>query len=173
MVTMNASKLQPALLGGLFTGVLSALPFISVGNCVCCLWVVCGGVLAVYLLQQNQAHMVEAGDGALVGLLSGLVGAVLATVLGFLIQSIMGPFGAEFLSSLADQASGLPPGLQPWVDQFATTGFGVAALIVGLVFNSILFSIFGMLGGLIGQAVFRKQAPPPTPVFLDPMAPRS
>ena len=32
-------KLQPALFGGLFIGVLSALPLVSVGNC-CCLWVI-------------------------------------------------------------------------------------------------------------------------------------
>ena len=37
--SMPASKLQPALLGGLFIGVLSALPIISAGNCFCCMWV--------------------------------------------------------------------------------------------------------------------------------------
>ena len=35
-------KLQPALFGGLFIGVLSALPLINIGNC-CCLWVIGGG----------------------------------------------------------------------------------------------------------------------------------
>ena len=39
------SKLQPALLGGLLIGVLSALPFVSVLNGCCCLWVILGGVL--------------------------------------------------------------------------------------------------------------------------------
>ena len=34
--------IQPVLLGGLFLGVLSALPIISAGNC-CCLWTL-GGV---------------------------------------------------------------------------------------------------------------------------------
>ena len=38
-----APKLQPALYGGLFIGVLSALPLINIGNC-CCLWVIGGGV---------------------------------------------------------------------------------------------------------------------------------
>ena len=41
-------KLQPALFGGLFIGVLSALPIISAGNCLCCMWVVAGGMLATY-----------------------------------------------------------------------------------------------------------------------------
>jgi hypothetical protein len=45
-----APKLQPALFGGLFIGVLSALPIINIANC-CCLWVIGGGVLATYLMQ--------------------------------------------------------------------------------------------------------------------------
>ena len=35
--------LQPALYGGLFIGVLSALPVVNIGNC-CCLWFAGGGV---------------------------------------------------------------------------------------------------------------------------------
>ncbi len=50
-----SSKFQPALLGGLVLGVLSALPIVSIGNVCCCLWVISGGVLAAYLLQRNQA----------------------------------------------------------------------------------------------------------------------
>ena len=42
-VLMRASKVQPALLGGVVIGTLSALPVISMGNCLCCLWVILGG----------------------------------------------------------------------------------------------------------------------------------
>ena len=52
-------KLQPALFGGLFIGVLSALPIINIGNC-CCLWVIGGGVLATYLMQQNHPYPIAA-----------------------------------------------------------------------------------------------------------------
>ena len=45
--------MQPALLGGVFIGVLSALPIVQLCNC-CCVWIVGGGALAAYLQQQNQ-----------------------------------------------------------------------------------------------------------------------
>ena len=39
------TRYQPALLGGLFIGVLSALPVVNTANLCCCLWVIVGGVL--------------------------------------------------------------------------------------------------------------------------------
>ena len=57
------SRYQPALLGGLFIGVLSALPVVNIANC-CCLWVICGGVLTVYLQQQNLPTPVATSDAA-------------------------------------------------------------------------------------------------------------
>ena len=47
-------KQQPALLGGLFIGVLSALPGVSIGNCCCCLWVVTGGLLATAVAASDR-----------------------------------------------------------------------------------------------------------------------
>ena len=39
---MTPAKLQPALLGGVTIGVLSALPVINLANC-CCAWILFGG----------------------------------------------------------------------------------------------------------------------------------
>jgi hypothetical protein len=168
---MNASKLQPSLLGGLFIGVLSALPIISAGNCLCCLWVVSGGVLAAYLLQQNQAAPLEAGDGAIVGLLAGLVGAVLASLLAIPIQMVMGPLSADMFRRIADQTADAPPELRSFLDQLGSGSLGAVAIVLGLVMNLVFFSVFGLLGGLLGQALFKKSTPPPVPAFLDPTRP--
>ena len=46
MISCMNDRLQPAFWGGLFIGVLSALPLVNAGNCCCCLWVLCGGALA-------------------------------------------------------------------------------------------------------------------------------
>ena len=53
--TTKSPYAQPALIGGLVMGVLSALPIISAGNVCCCLWVVSGGAIAAYLFQQERA----------------------------------------------------------------------------------------------------------------------
>src|SRR5205814_1251056 len=66
---------QPALIGGLVMGVLSALPLVNAANICCCLWVIAGGAVAAYLLQQNQTMPIAPGDGALVGLFAGIIGA--------------------------------------------------------------------------------------------------
>lgn len=169
---MTASKLQPSLLAGLFIGVLSALPIISAGNCLCCLWVVSGGVLAAYLLQQDQPTPIESGDGAIVGLLAGLVGAVLASLLAIPIQMMMGPLSADIFRRIAEQAGDAPPEFRTAIEQLAAGSVGVVAVFIGLVFNLIFFSVFGLLGGLLGQALFKRSAPPPPiPAFLDPTRP--
>ena len=71
---MPPAKLQPALLGGVTIGVLSALPVINLANC-CCAWILFGGALSAYLMQQNHPEPIQVGDGAIAGLLAGVMGA--------------------------------------------------------------------------------------------------
>src|SRR5688572_10869436 len=37
------NKFKPALIGGLVTGILSVIPFVSAANLCCCLWAIVGG----------------------------------------------------------------------------------------------------------------------------------
>ena len=84
-------KHQPALLGGLFIGVLSSLPFVSSLNMCCCLWVVAGGILVVYLQQQNTPEPVETAGAVIGGLLAGLIGAVITSMVTMFIFTATGP----------------------------------------------------------------------------------
>ena len=88
-------RLQPAFWGGLFIGVLSALPLVNAGNCCCCLWVICGGALAAYLRQQSSPLQIDAAEGALVGLMAGAIGGVIATVLSIPFQLLRRPVSAR------------------------------------------------------------------------------
>jgi hypothetical protein len=154
------SKAQPAFWGGLLIGVLSALPFVSALNACCCLWVIVGGILTAYLLQDQTPMPITAGDGAVAGLLAGAIGAVVATVLG-VILSLMMPSGVESLDQLAGR-SDIPPEVARAFERLKELP-RIVWLIGPLIAYLILFPIFAMLGGLLGVAIFKKSTPPPPP----------
>lgn len=161
-MTPPPPKLQPALLGGLLMGVLSALPFVSLGNC-CCLWVIGGGVLATYLMQQNYPYQVSAADGALVGLLAGIFGGVIGALISIPIEVMMGPLQQRLLERFVLSNPDLPSETRSMFENMAARGFAPAMMAVKLVFSVIIGGIFAMLGGLLGVALFKKNAPPPPP----------
>lgn len=59
-------RAQAVFIGGTFSGVMSALPYISAANC-CCLWLISGGVVTAYLMQQAQSQPLEIDQGGLGG----------------------------------------------------------------------------------------------------------
>src|SRR5687767_6483692 len=109
--------MMPALLGGLFIGVLSALPVVQLCNC-CCLWLLTGGVLAAYLEQQNRPVSLTVSEGARVGVIAGVVG----TVVWFVIDSALAPLQARFMGELARNVRDLPPELQDWMEMVENGG---------------------------------------------------
>jgi hypothetical protein len=155
-----SGRLQPALWGGLFIGVLSALPLVKMGNCCCCLWVVLGGVLAAYLRQQNSPFEMTAAEGALVGLLAGLIGGLIGGVLSIPIDMMMAPLQRQWIERILSSNPDFPAEMRDMVDNLAV---GPAAMAFNLIAMIVLGAIFGMLGGLLGIAIFKKNAPPPPP----------
>jgi hypothetical protein len=160
---MDSGRLQPALYGGLLIGVLSALPIVSAGNCCCCLWVVTGGMLAVYLRQQNSPFAVTAAEGALVGLLAGLIGGVIGVIISIPVEAMMGPFQRQLLERIMASRPDFPAETRDIIERTSAGGHGVAAVAFKLCIFSFAGAIFGMLGGLLGVAIFKKDAPPPPP----------
>jgi hypothetical protein len=169
--TTRSRYWQPALLGGAVGGVLSALPFIGAFNVCCCLWVVTGGVVAAYLLQQNQQTPITAADGAIVGIFAGLIGAAINSLISLPISMVMGPVVQGFFERLSTM-SNLPPeardALENMANRRADMGpFGlVLAFFLGLCFNLFAGAIFSTLGGLLGSAIFAKKVPPAPPASI-------
>jgi hypothetical protein len=143
-------------------GVLSALPFVAAGNLCCCLWVVSGGLVAAYLLQHNQAAPITPGDGAAVGLIAGLIGALVQFVVAVPVGILVAPMEQLMLGRLTDVAGNMPPDMRDALERYASQSrhLGIAGMIalrvVGLVFALFVGSIFSTLGGLLGAVIFRK-----------------
>ena len=123
---MKPSLTQPALIGGLVVGVLSALPLIYVGNLCCCLWIISGGVVAAYLLQQSQTAPIVASDGALVGLLAGIVGAFVYLVVSIPINLVMAPLEQRIVQRLFETMNNMPPELREYATRSTSAGMRVA-----------------------------------------------
>jgi hypothetical protein len=154
-------KLQPAVYAGLAIGVLSALPLVQLGNCICCLWVVGGGALAAYLLQQNHPYAIDSADGALVGLLSGLIGGAVCGIIAIPIALAMGPLNQRLAERIIESNPDFPQEWRSVFENLSRGGAFNAIAIIGIFIRSIVFGIIAMLGGLLGVALFRKKDLPP------------
>jgi hypothetical protein len=161
--TTRSGLFQPALIGGAISGALSAFPIISAGNVCCCLWVVSGGAVAAYVLQQNRSTAITAGEGAIVGVLAGVIGAFVYLLVAVPIALMMAPFERVMMDRIADSGN-LPPEYRDLIGSYAGTAlfsvFGfLAMLCVG--------SIFSTIGGVLGATIFKKQGAPPPPGTID------
>lgn len=164
---MAPAKTQPALIGGVVIGVLSALPFINLANC-CCAWILFGGALAAYLMQQNHPEPIEIGDGAIVGLLAGIAGAFVWLIVSIPLTMVMAPFQQGMMDRIMENSSNLPPEFR---SIFENAPRGAAAGIGTAIFFFIMLivgGLFAMLGGLFGALMFRKSPPPAVPPPIPP-----
>ena len=146
---------QPALYGGLVVGVLSALPVVSAGNLCCCLWIIAGGGVAAWTLQQEQTTPISEADGALAGFQAGTVGALVYVFLSIPITFLMAPMQRAALERLAQEAESMPPEFREYLSNYVG---GMLGVVLGFIFMLLMGAIFSTLGGLLGAVIFKRQA---------------
>ena len=141
------NKFKPALLGGLIVGLLSAIPIL---NYCCCVWAIGGGGLASYLYIKSSPTRIGTGDGAMLGGLAGVIGAVLYLIIGVPIAYFVS--GAQMEEMMTRMNVQLP-----------FTGF-LLFLVSGLL-GGVILLVLAVVGGLIAVPIFEKRtdAPPPPP----------
>ncbi len=146
------------LVGALVMGVLSALPVVSVGNVCCCLWVISAGVAAAYVLQQGQPDPITPADGAFVGFLSGLAGAVVYLVISLPLNIVIGPMEREMVRRWIENMGGADE-FRNYAERADLISAPVRAFL-GFVMMLFIGAIFSTIGGLLGALMFKKA---PTP----------
>jgi hypothetical protein len=157
-VKMNIkSLLLSGIIAGTIMAVLSSLPLISFLNCFACFWLWASGILGsgLYRLFQGKSltSSLTGGQGAVVGIFSGLIGAVVYSILGTIIGGAGLASGlAPLLASQSKTVEDVVPGT---LVSFFTAG---TFSIVVLLFNIIIFPFFGAIGGAIGGVLFGKPA---------------
>jgi hypothetical protein len=148
---------KPALTGGFALGLLSALPLINSLNIICCLWVQAGGGLGTWLLNKQRPGTLKYGDGAFVGVIAGLIGAFVATIINIPIQMLL--FTPETYARLQDQLQRFPmsSAAKDAFLQFFTPGFNLSRTVIMLVLNIVMYGLFAMIGGILTVAIVNRK----------------
>lgn len=153
MDNQRQGMFTPALVGGAVAGVLTAVPIV---NCLCCLWIIGGAMLASYLLAKNSAVSLTSGDGAIVGIFAGILAAVIDAVVSIPFQALNQQFVQKFMEQFSQLAEDMPSGWEKWIER-GTEGMSMAWFLLGLVISAVVFAAFGALGGVIGASLFGKK----------------
>ncbi|MFP5262735.1 MAG: hypothetical protein ACLGJB_12595 [Blastocatellia bacterium] len=158
-------NLLPAIAGGLIIGLGTiASSFIPFANFCCCLWAIVGGAAAAYMLiKRSPALRVSAGEGAMAGLLAGVVGSLIFLVAA--VPFIMMSWGAVTAEMVARGEATNDPATQESVRRvvdFMQNNSLLSALLIWLIF-ALLFMSFATLGGVIGVSIFERRKGQPNP----------
>jgi len=142
-------KFVPGLIGGVVTGILCLFPgFLPVGGFIivsflCIVWAMIGGAVGARTYIKRSPTPVRQGEGAMVGLVAGGIGALIYLALDTVVAySLLSNEIERFYRSQG----------QPEVTGgifFAMSGAFGALVILGL----------SVVGGIIGVAMFEKRMP--------------
>jgi hypothetical protein len=130
------------------------------GAILSCLVVLGSAAVAVWHYTTTNELTITGGEGAGMGALTGLIGAVIAGILGYFLISI----GAvpDPMDAAIEQMRE-----QGLTEEQIEQGMGMAEMfsspVIGIVVGAVFGLIGGAIGGAVGAALFKKGGPDPTP----------
>jgi hypothetical protein len=160
----SPSKLIPALYGGIVIGLVSSIPYLNFVNCLCCAGVLLGGFLSVFFYTRDltpDMPPLSSGDALQLGALAGVFGAVISSVVFTVVFELIG--GSELMYEMETYSDQLPPEMFELMQNLVESG--VVFFVIMMAASIIIDTLFGLLGGLIGYAVFK---PKPTMTDVQP-----
>ena len=148
------ARQQSILIGAIVTGVLST-SYLAFINALCCLGVILGGVVATQQYTSRTRTAIESGDGAVLGALAGVGGAILQPVLNRALR----PFGLGLRDITLNMVEGMQgqQGMSPEMMEQMQGSQSMGGLLFSLVVGMVVYAIFGAIGGAIGAAIFGEE----------------
>jgi len=167
---MDYNKYLPSIVTGFGAAVLSTIPGIK--NLNCCLIIPAAAFLSIYLYYKSTGSNspIKLNNALSYGLITGLIAALFSSLFDILITFITHSndlvVGLEQteemlqelkLGALMDASMEI---MRTMVKEIEATGFSALYTVMITISNFFIFSIFGMLGGLLGMAVLNKRNRP-------------
>ncbi len=167
---MDYNKYLPSIVTGFGAAVLSTIPGIK--NLNCCLIIPAAAFLSLYLYHKSTGNdsPIKLNKALSYGLITGLIAALFSSLLDILITFITHSndlvVGLEQteemmrelkLGTLIDASMEI---MRTMVKEIEAAGFSALYTVMITISNFFIFSIFGMLGGILGMAVLNKRNHP-------------
>ena len=184
----SASLAKASLMGAALIAVLSATPYVNNLNACCCALVLAGGLFASWILHVDSGGHVQSGQAAAAGAFAGLLGGLVTVPLqGLVLRVAYGEPGLEqqvartmeamreAMRSMGTAPPGTDESMVGWVRAAVGLDFNAKTVMLAILYGMV-FSLFGLLGGLLGAALMRgrpvKTASPgpPSGLMLGPGA---
>lgn len=163
---MNKKYLS-ALVCGFGAAVLTTIPGLE--SIACCLLVPIASIISVRLYKKSipDTTKLNTGTGVILGLLTGIFAAVFASTFEIILtyvtktnDLIVGLPQAEKVIrdlNLGDAAEQSMELLREMASEIKTSGFSFLYTVIITFSNLLTYSIFGMLGGVIGTAIINRR----------------
>lgn len=148
----NLEFVRPAIAGGLFLGLLSSIPIINAANLLFGAWILAGGALSAQLLmKQRPKGGISYGDGAFGGVLSGVIGSIVATLMLAPSKIFFSADWVALRQKTELQLNGTPDAPPAMRDLFLRAVSPEISITTGLFWFflfGVFFSLFAMFGGM-------------------------
>ncbi|MFC2102979.1 hypothetical protein ACFLSS_00960 [Bacteroidota bacterium] len=164
---MIPKRYYPSVLAGFGASVLSIIPEIK--SVSCCLIVPAAAFISLYLFNRimNGESPIKLNRALSFGLITGLVAAIFTTFFDLLITYLTHsndlvtglPYTRDFITqyNLGPLMEASIKLMEDMVKEIQQNGFSVLYTVMISLSNMIIFSVFGMLGGLFGMAILNKK----------------
>lgn len=142
------------LAGAAVTGILST-SYLNFINTLCCLGVILGAIVTIQQYTSQTGTKLEAGDGAVLGALTGAGGAVLGAIFDAVLRPVSldsNSISQEMMKEMMENMEGQQ--MSPEMMEQMQGGGSPLMMLVGLLFTMLIYAIFGAIGGAVGTTLF-------------------
>jgi hypothetical protein len=160
----SANKITPVIFGTLTMTLIATFPLLNLINIFCCAGIIAGGFTGVYTYWKQLQTLglpLETKDGGMIGILSGILSAVLVTGFGLLISlfSESNPI-LDIMNAFDELGVQTPQEMLQYMDKFSNEfnelGFSPTITLISFISNLILYPLFGSIGALLAVNYFNK-----------------
>jgi hypothetical protein len=164
---MIPNRYLPSVIAGFGASVLSTVP--GVKSFSCCLIIPAAAYLSLYLYNRstNNNSLIKLNRALSFGLTTGLVAAIFTTFFDLLISYITHtndlisglPYSKDFMNqfNLGPLMEASVKLIENMAKEIERNGFSALYTVMISISNTLIFSVFGMLGGLLGMAILNKK----------------